>query len=494
MSDKKRILITTPIYYVNDKPHIGHAYTTLAADVFTRFFRTQGKEVFFLTGTDEHGLKIAEIAEKVGKTPKQICDENSKSFKKAWQNLRIEYDYFIRTTDKRHEEAVKKFIENLKEKNAIYEKEYKGLYCVGCEKFLTEKDLVDGLCPDHKRKPEIISERNYFFKMDLKGVKKLIETKKLKILPRRAEKEVLGLLNQDLEDFSISRQKERVKWGIDFPFDKNQTVYVWVDALLNYISAIGYGDNKEEFKKWWLNARVIHLLAKDILKFHAIYWPAMLLSVGIKAPDEEFIHGFFTINGQKMSKTLGNFIDPNDLVKKFGAEATRYLLLSQFSFNQDGDIKEEKFVDKYNSDLAQGLGNLVSRVLTLGERYGKQIVVQDSNTNLITQAWKDYKKQMESFCFNEALATIWKILSYCDKYISNAKPWEKMNNEEEFQKILGELIYILANVSLMLYPVMPETSEKILAFLKLQNIPRQEWSAQKLLLKKQSPLFPKKEP
>jgi len=487
----RKILITTPIYYVNDKPHIGHAYTTLAADVLTRFFRAQGKEVFFLTGTDEHGAKIAEVAEKAGKTPKEICDENSEDFKKAWQNLEIKYDYFIRTTDKRHEEAVKKFVKKLKEKNAIYEKEYEGLYCVGCEKFLTEKDLVDGLCPDHKRKPEIVSEKNYFFKLDLKVVKKLIKTKKLKISPARAKSEVLGLLNQELDDFSISRQKKRVKWGIDLPFDKNQTIYVWVDALLNYISAIGYGDDEKEFKKWWVNTRVIHLLAKDILKFHAVYWPAMLLSVGIKTPDEEFIHGFFTINGQKMSKTLGNFIDPNDLVKKFGAEVTRYLLLSQFPLSQDGDVKEEKFAEKYNSDLAQGIGNLVSRVLALGEQYSKQIMVQCLNTDLVTNAWKDYEKQMEEIRFNDALATIWNLISYCDKYISDTKPWEKIDDEKEFQKILGELIYTLGNIALMLSPVMSKTSEKILKFLKLQNISKQDWLSQKVLLKKQPALFPK---
>ncbi len=489
----RRILITTPIYYVNDKPHIGHAYTTLVADVLTRFFRMQGKEVFFLTGTDEHGAKITEVAEKAGKTPKEICDENSEDFKKAWQNLEIKYDYFIRTTDKRHEEAVKKFLEKLKEKNAIYEKEYVGLYCVGCEKFLTEKDLVDGLCPDHKRKPETISEKNYFFKLNLKAVGELIKTKKLKILPCRAESEVLGLLNQKLDDFSISRQKERVKWGIDLPFDKNQTTYVWVDALLNYISAVGYNDNEEEFKKWWVDARVIHLLAKDILKFHAVYWPAMLLSVEIKTPDEEFVHGFFTINGQKMSKTLGNFIDPNDLVKKFGAEVTRYLLLSQFPLSQDGDVKEEKFAEKYNSDLAQGIGNLVSRVLALGEQYGKQIMVQCPDPDLTIKYFNDYKKQMEEFRFNDALATTWNLISYCDKYISDTKPWEKISDEKEFQKILGELIYMLGNISLMLSPVMPKTSQKILGFLKLQGISKQDWLLQKVSLEKQPALFPKNE-
>ncbi|MBU3922770.1 methionine--tRNA ligase, partial [Patescibacteria group bacterium] len=354
-------LITTPIYYVNDIAHLGHAYTTLAADVLTRFFREQGEQVFFLTGTDEHGAKIAESAKKEGKDPKEFCDEKSELFKKTWENLNIKYDHFVRTTDEKHEKAVKKFLENLKD--SIYEKEYEGLYCTGCEKFLTEKELVDGLCPDHKKEPEKIKEKNYFFKLKdyLNKVEKLIESGKLKIEPDFARKETLALLKQDLDDFSISRQK--VKWGIEFPFDKNQTIYVWFEALLNYVSSIGYGT--DEFNEWWDDAEIVHLLAKDILKFHTIYWPAILLAAKQKTPDKEFIHGFFTVDGQKMSKTIGNVIDPNDIVNEFGVDGARYLLLSQFPFGQDGDFKKEKFIEKYNSDLANGLGNLVARVLKL---------------------------------------------------------------------------------------------------------------------------------
>ncbi|TSD04210.1 MAG: Methionine--tRNA ligase, partial [Parcubacteria group bacterium Athens0714_12] len=365
---EKKILITTPIYYVNDKPHIGHAYTTLAADVLTRFFRAQGKEVFFLTGTDEHGAKIAEAAEKAGESPQEICDKNSKFFKLAWEKLGIKYNYFIRTTEKNHEKTVTEFLKELKEKNVVYEKEYEGFYCVACEKFLTEKDLINGLCPDHKTEPKKITEKNYFFKLNnyLDKVEELIVKNKLNIGPENAKKEVLGLLKQGLDDFSVSRQKERVKWGIDLPFDDNQTVYVWVDALLNYYT----GDASEDFKKYWAEGEVIHLLAKDILKFHAIFWPAMLLAIDKKLPDREFIHGFFTINGQKISKTLGNIIDPVEIVNKFGSDAVRYILLSQFPFGQDGDVKEEKFVEKYNSDLANGLGNLVARVLTLSAKTG----------------------------------------------------------------------------------------------------------------------------
>lgn len=457
----KKILITTPIYYVNDKPHIGHAYTTLTADVLARFFRIQRKDVFFLTGTDEHGAKVAEAAEKLGKTPQQICDENSEIFKKTWENLNIKYDYFIRTTEKKHKEAVKKFIEKLKDKKTIYEKEYQGLYCTACEKFLTEKDLIDGLCPDHKKKPELISEKNWFFKLVnfLKEIEKLIKKDKLRIEPERAKNEVLGLLKQGLEDFSISRQKERVKWGIDLPFDENQIIYVWIDALLNYKT----GDGSDEFEEYWKHGRVIHLLAKDILKFHAIYWPAMLLAAGENLPDTEFIHGFFTINGQKMSKTLGNIIDPNNLVEKFGTDAARYILLSQFPLTQDGDVKEEKFIEKYNSDLANGLGNLVARVLAMVEKNGIKEIKTDKEIEKVAKETKEnYKKLIEIFKLYETLEEIWKFISFCDKYIEKNKPWElAKTDKKKLEQVLSNLFYCVSEIADLIAPFLPETSEKI---------------------------------
>lgn len=462
----EKILITTPIYYVNDKPHIGHAYTTLAADVLTRFFRLQKKEIFFLTGTDEHGAKIAETAEKLGITPKELCDKNSELFKEAWENLGIEYNHFIRTTDKNHEKAVIEFLKKLKEKNAVYEKEYKGLYCIGCEKFLTEKELENGFCPDHKTKPEKISEKNYFFKLEdyLKAVEELIKTGKLEIKPAFAKNEVLGLLKQGLEDFSISRQK--VKWGIDLPFDKNQTVYVWVDALLNYLT----GDYSKKFKEYWESGQVIHLLAKDILKFHAIYWPAMLLAAGENIPSQEFIHGFFTINGQKMSKTLGNVIDSNNIVKKFGTDAARYLLLSQFPFGQDGDVKEEKFVEKYNSDLANGLGNLVARVLTIASKNRMQYSGNTKDkaiTKVIKETQECYEKLMGEFKLYEALEEIWKLIGFCDKYVDNNKPWELIKSDKnKLNKVLSNLLYCISEIADLIAPFLPETSEKIKKQLK----------------------------
>lgn len=459
---KKKFYITTPIYYVNDKPHIGHAYTTIAADVLTRFFKKQGKDVFFLTGTDEHGINIARAAEKAGKNPQEFCDKNSELFKRAWKNLNIKYDYFIRTTDEHHEKTVKDFLKKLKQKDAVYEKEYTGLYCSGCEKFLTEKELIDGKCPDHKKEPEKISEKNWFFNLEkyLKQVESLIKKNKLILRPEYAKKETLGLFKQKLEDFSISRQK--VKWGIELPFDKNQTVYVWVDALLNYIS----GDGSEKFKKYWEDGYVIHLLAKDILKFHAIYWPAMLNAVGHKTPDKEFIHGFFTINGQKMSKTLGNVIDPNNIVEKFGSDAARYLLLSQFPFGQDGDIKEEKFVEKYNADLANGLGNLVARVLVLANNLN--IKLDENKKTAFNVDVRDlYEEAMRKLKIYDALKFIWDSISYCNVYVEKNRIWElAKKNKIQAAKLISFLLSNISEIADLVAPFLPETSKKIKEQLK----------------------------
>ena len=466
----KRILITTPIYYVNDKPHWGHAYTTLAADVLVRYFRLQKKGVFFLTGTDEHGAKIVESAKKSGITPKELCDKNSKLFKEAWKNLNIKYDYFVRTTDKKHEDSVKKFMQKLKDEKVIYEKAYQGLYCTGCEKFITEKELENGKCPFHQKTPEKISEKNYFFKLSnyLDKVKKIIENDKLKIKPEGAKKEVLGLFKQGLDDFSISRQK--VKWGIPLPFDKSQIVYVWAEALQNYISAIGYGDDHGQFKKWWKESKVIHLIGRDILKFHAIYWPALLLAVGEKVPDEEFIHGFFTINGQKMSKSLGNIVDPNEVIKEFGVDATRYLLLSQFPFGQDGDVKQDKFDEKYNADLANGLGNLVARVLTLATRHKIQDTRYKPKKEIlkkIEDTRKNYKKAMEEIKLHEALGEIWKLISFCDEYVDKNKPWKlAKTDKKKLKEVLSNLLYCISEIANLIEPFLPETSEKIKKQLK----------------------------
>jgi len=468
---EEKYLITTPIYYVNDRPHIGHAYTTIAADVISRFHRIKGDQTFFLTGTDEHGSKCAEAAEKMGVSPQELCDRNSQLFKKAWKELHISYDYFVRTTDERHIKAVKKLLERLyqikdeKGQKVIYAGEYTGLYCVGCEKFITEKDLVNGLCPSHLNPPQKLSEKNYFFRLSsyLSKVERLISEDRIIILPEEKKKETLGLFKQDLEDFSISREK--VNWGITLPFDPSQKTYVWVDALPNYISAIGYGDDPEVFKKWWTQGKVIHLLGKDILKFHNIYWPAILLALREKPPDLLFIHGYFTVNGQKMGKSLGNVIDPYGLIEKYGSDATRYLLLTQFPFGQDGDIQEKRLEERYNSDLANDFGNLISRVLKLIKEHFSEEIPEPSEyqedekelQNLAVNAVEKVFNSIEELNLNQALEEVIKLVRNTNRYVDKTAPWNLAKAKDKSR--LGTVLYTAAEtlrfISLLFYPVIP---------------------------------------
>jgi methionyl-tRNA synthetase len=486
------------------------------ADVLTRYSRLKGVETFFLTGTDEHGGKVLEAAQKANLKPQEFCDRVSSLFKDAWKNLKIEYDYFVRTTDKRHEEAVQSFLDKLcksKTQNGelvIYRGEYKGLYCLGCEKFITEKELVNGLCPDHQRRPEVLSEKNYFFRLSayLPQVQELIRKDEIKILPEERKKEVLGLFKQKLEDFSISREK--VTWGITLPFDPGQKTYVWVEALQNYISAIGYGDDPKEFDRWWRKATILHLMAKDILKFHCIFWPAMLLAAGEKPPEVILLHGFFTVNGQRMSKTLGNVIDPNQMVKDFGVDATRYLLLNQFPLGQDGDIQEKRFAEKYNSDLANDLGNLVSRVLTMVQSYcggnippAKEHCGEDETLRKIAlQTVTNTFDQIENLNLNNAFDSIMKLVRSTNKYVEDAAPWNlaKAKNESRLNTVLYTACESLRIISFLFYPLLPEKSKKIRKLLGSEDDPKKlsleiegRWSVLKPGTKVGSPesLFPR---
>ncbi len=481
----QRFMVTTPIYYVNDKPHIGQAYTTIAADVLARFHRAGGEESFFLTGTDEHGSKVEETAKKLGKAPQELCDINVEHFKKAWKSLNISYDYFVRTTDARHLKAVEKLLSLLHKattgdgEKVIYPGEYSGLYCVGCEKFITEKELVNGLCPDHLQAPKRVTERNYFFRLSsyLKQVEELIREDKLKISPQERKKETLGLLKQGLDDFSISREK--VTWGIPLPFDPRQNAYVWVDALPNYISAVGYGDDLGQFKKWWKEAKVVHLIGKDILKFHAIFWPAMLLALGESPPDEIFLHGFFTIDGQKMSKTLGNVVYPESLVEQYGSDGTRYLLLTQFPFGQDGDIQQERFVEKYNADLANDLGNLVSRTLKMVKSYCQGDIpepsaYEESDESLEREATKCAEvvwQYVQDVNINQVIDQIMKLVRSTNRYIENQAPWAlaKDNKRERLKAVLYVSCETLRIISALFYPVLPERCKRIRELLGLSG-------------------------
>ncbi|MFH1712673.1 MAG: methionine--tRNA ligase [Candidatus Jacksonbacteria bacterium] len=475
--------LTTPIFYVNAKPHIGHAYTTLSADVIARYQKQKiGKQnVFFLTGTDEHGTKIAEAAEKAGKTSQNFCDTIAAEFKKTWANLNIKYNHFIRTTDDYHKQGAQGFLSALKKKGVIYKADYHGLYCTECENFITEKELdKKGRCPAHQKPPQKITEKNWFFKLKnyLPVIQKLIENDKLKIVPKNKKQEVLGLFKQGLDDFSVSRPN--VKWGIPLPWDNNQTIYVWVEALLNYWTALrAYNPHMAKF--WPPD---LHLIGKDIIKFHCIYWPAMLLAYFdgdlSQFPNKIFVHGFFTINNQKMSKTLGNVIDPNNLIKEYGVDGARWLILSQFPFGADGDdIEEIKFKEKYNADLANGIGNLVARVTSLCL---KQIMNWEGfwtklkNYELpchADMAWRimNYENLMHDLKLYEALKIIMRQVKSTDEYLAKNTPWklDKAKDQKKIIDILSHSCASILSIANMLKPFLPQTSQKIKQCIDIKN-------------------------
>jgi len=451
--------ITTPIYYINDVPHIGHAYTTIAADVLARSHRAKGDDVFFLTGTDEHGVKIAEAAKKAGKEPREFVDGLVPVFKNAWKKLNISHSEYFRTTNPDHEKIVQEIVEKLVAKDLVLKKKYEGLYCIGCEKYWKLEDLIDGKCPDHKTVPVKQSEENYFFKLSQFGDQILAKIKsgELEIGPDSRKNEVIGKINQGLEDISISRSG--VEWGIKFPGDESQTIYVWVDALLNYYTATKIF-KKEDF--WPAN---LHLMAKDILWFHAIIWPAMLLALDLPLPKKVFAHGFFTVGNQKMSKTLGNVLDPIALSDKYGADAVRYAVLREFPFGEDGDISEEKIAARY-TELANNIGNLVQRTLSMINRYELDQKIKaksqtDDSDLKIDQLLDDLK-------FNEALTEIMKLAESANKYIAEKEPWvlAKEGKTEELERVLQKSYDNISNIADLIAPFMPETSEKIKAQLK----------------------------
>lgn len=480
MSNKKdTFYITTPIYYVNDKPHIGHAYTTIVADVLARYYRLKlgADNVYFLTGTDEHGAKVAEVAKKNNISPQSLVDQISSQFKAVWQNLAIANDDFIRTSEDRHREIVSQILLKLKAaktpqgREVLYEADYEGLYCVGCEKFILESELVDGKCVLHNREPEKVKEKNWFFRLSdyLPLLQELITKDKLNIYPTTRKNEVLGLVEkQNLPDFSISRSAKAVSWGIDLPWDNTQKVYVWVDALSNYISALGYPDG-DKYQKFW--PAQVQVMALDILKFHALYWPAILMALGEELPRTLLIHGFFTIDGQKMSKSLGNVIDPQDIVAKYGAEATKYLILSQFSFGSESDIRVDDFNNKYNADLVNGLGNLLSRATNMIELYaGGQIELDKKSLTKVVGA-----TEIENFRFREALLSIWEVVRSLNALIDQEKPWviaksENTKDKEKLNKILNTLASDLMVIANSLEPFMPLTAAKIWEILKAPKI------------------------
>ncbi|WP_022661667.1 methionine--tRNA ligase [Paucidesulfovibrio longus] len=475
--------ITTPIFYVNAKPHLGHAYTAIIADAATRFHKLMGRDTYFLTGTDEHGDKIVKAAEANGQTPKAYVDKISGLFKGLWPSLEVRNDQFIRTTSPAHIKVVQEILQKVYDKGDIYFGEYGGHYCFGCERFYTEKELVDGKCPQHETAPEYIAEKNYFFKMSkyqgwlIEHIKKNPEF----VRPERYRKEVLSLLESGaLEDLCISRPKSRLEWGIELPFDKDYVCYVWFDALINYVSALGYPDG-DKFKKYWPATN--HLIAKDILKPHAVFWPCMLKSAGIEPFQRLNVHGYWLIKDTKMSKSLGNVVEPLDMIETYGLNAFRYFLLREMSFGQDASFSEEALVGRLNADLANDLGNLFNRTLSMTHKYFKGMIPVPDNAEEIEDAEikKLGQKAMEVFQtefaemrFARALEGLWELVRGLNKYIDTVQPWTLYKNKN--MKRLSTVMYVMLEnmrkIAVHVWPVMPDAAVNMLRQLGIEFDPR----------------------
>ncbi len=448
-----KFYITTTIPYANAEPHIGFALEIVQADVLARWNKQKGKDVFFLTGTDEHGHKNYKMAKEAGLDTQKFVDKNTLSFKKLTKALNISNDYFIRTTDKKvHWPGVVELWSELAKKGDIYKKKYKGNYCVGCERFITDKDLVEAACPNHPNlEIEKIEEENYFFRLSKYSDKiiELIKTDKLKISPGKWKNDFLSLVKDGLSDVSFSREKKHLPWGVPVPGDDNQVIYVWGDALPNYLTGIGYPD--EKYKKYW--PADIHLVGKDMLRFHAGIWPGMLLSAGLPLPKEVLVHGFLIAEGKKMSKSLGNVVSPLKLREKYSVDAIRYYLMRNIPFGDDGDFSEKGLVERHNGELANKLGNLVSRVSGLIEKNG----VEKCENNLLKRlGLRRIEKHFEEFEFDKVLNEIFAFVDTCNEYVQSKKPWETKD-----KKVLYELKECILEISKLLWPFIPESSEKI---------------------------------
>ncbi len=500
---KKKYYITTPIYYVNASPHIGHSYTNIAADVLARYNRQGLGEgnVWFLTGTDEHGQKIQKAADEAGLSAQEFVNKVSGRFRDLWERLGIKYDDFIRTTEERHEKTVRRVLEILYAKGDIYQARYEGWYCTPCETFWPQTQITEQLCPDCKRPLERISETNYFFKLKKyqEWLQGHIEKNPEFVLPATRRNEVLGFLkNNQLEDLCISRPKERLSWGIPLPFSPQHVTYVWFDALINYISAVGEFDaNGKYISKWWDNdTKVVHLMGKDILRHHAVYWPIMLECLGIRQPDTIFAHGWWLIDQAKMSKSLGNVVNPLDMANKYGIDTYRYFLLRDAVFGNDGNFSEEAIIKRFNGDLANDLGNLIYRTLTMVEKYYQGAVpgieIDKINFDLSGEAIKNKIKALSGeitaefnqgfgFAFEQALEKIWELIAMANKYVEETKPWNlaKENKTEELKAFIRLLVEVIRKVSQEVAPFMPATSALI----------KEQLGAD--IIKKGQPLFPR---
>ncbi len=460
----EKFYITTTLPYVNAKPHIGFALEIIEADVLARWHRAIGDEVFFNTGTDEHGLKIFRKAEELGILVQQYCDENAAEFAKLKESLNLSIDNFIRTTDAHHIKAAQEFWKRCEANGDIYKKNYSVKYCVGCELEKTESELEEGKCPVHPNMEiELIDEENYFFRFSKyqQALLDLYEKNTEFVVPNKRFNEIKKFVEGGLEDFSISRLKSKMPWGVEVPGDPEQVMYVWFDALVNYISAIGWPEDMEKFEKWW---PVVQLAGKDNLRQQSAMWQAMLLSAGLENSKQIFINGFIGVNGQKMSKSLGNVISPFEMIEKFGIDGTRYLLLSGGNFGEDMDVSWEKFLEKYNADLANGIGNLVSRVLKLAQGFEFTFSEKKVDDNL--------SKLIKSFEFGKALDYIWTIIREANQLIAETKPWELLKTDEsKFREVMPKFLADIQLVGTLVEPFLPETAEKIKKALANKELP-----------------------
>lgn len=465
----KPFYITTPLYYVNAKPHIGHAYTNILCDTFTRYRRLRGEKVFFMTGTDEHGTKIERAAREQNKEPRQYVDEMVPEFKKLWETLGIEYDYFIRTTDADHKKVVQNILRDLEARGEIYKASYKGWYCTPCESFWTQLQLVEGKCPDCRRDVQELSEDNYFFKLS-KYQDLLIDHIKNHphfVRPEIRKNEILGFLRRPLEDLCITRPRARLAWGIDFPSSKEHVVYVWFDALINYVSGVGYTVDEKKFKTYW--PADIQMVGKDILRQHAVYWPIMLKACGIEPPKTVLAHGWWTLSGAKVSKSRGNAVDPVVLITRYGVDAFRYFLLNEVTIGNDGAFSEDLLAERYTTDLANDFGNLWFRLASMLEKYfGGKIPEYNPKAfpeKPLTDCLKAVVTAMEELDPRAALIAIWERIGFLNQSIEENKPWVLAKDplqKEKLAEFLGVLAEWLAHLTLLMLPFLPATSRKIL--------------------------------